>query len=379
MNHIELFAGCGGLTLGLEAAGFELVLANELSPMAAESFAYNLLNDNLEEMAKTGCRPTHTLWLNSNHQDLKSRLRENPFQFPAFGQVGYNDMPYDDNWKTLKGKLVVGSIVELNRLLEANPALITQLQTAFGSAGELDLVSGGPPCQSFSMAGKRMRDCEKNSLPWAFARFVELTNPKIALLENVTGILRPFTDSEGNLFHAWYEVAKVFASIGYVPLCLHVNARLAGVAQNRPRFIMIAVRRNHLEQLLIRELQSEVPLFEQPLRFYELVQAQQEKLPFGQLDFIDATSTSGHSVLKQSFLRGLVDNNEVSVQEALDDLKQNHASQPSAFVTELNNTFEPFLMGPRFAGSLFNHEHRKNSPLVQRRFRLYQVLQQVNN
>ncbi|GAA61481.1 hypothetical protein P20652_3360 [Pseudoalteromonas sp. BSi20652] len=43
MNHIELFAGCGGLTLGLESVGFETVLANELSPMAAETFAYNFL------------------------------------------------------------------------------------------------------------------------------------------------------------------------------------------------------------------------------------------------------------------------------------------------------------------------------------------------
>lgn len=42
-NHIELFSGCGGLSLGLEKAGFELLLANELSPMAAETFSYNFL------------------------------------------------------------------------------------------------------------------------------------------------------------------------------------------------------------------------------------------------------------------------------------------------------------------------------------------------
>ena len=48
MNHIELFAGCGGLSLGLETAGFQLLLANELSPMASETFAYNILNADLE-------------------------------------------------------------------------------------------------------------------------------------------------------------------------------------------------------------------------------------------------------------------------------------------------------------------------------------------
>ena len=52
MNHIELFAGCGGLSLGLEQAGFDLTLANELSPMAGETFAYNLLGEDLGALAE---------------------------------------------------------------------------------------------------------------------------------------------------------------------------------------------------------------------------------------------------------------------------------------------------------------------------------------
>ena len=48
MNHIELFAGCGGLSLGLETVGFNLLTANELSPMASETFAFNHLNTDLE-------------------------------------------------------------------------------------------------------------------------------------------------------------------------------------------------------------------------------------------------------------------------------------------------------------------------------------------
>ena len=52
MNHIELFAGCGGLSLGLDRAGFELTFANELSPMAAETFSHNFLDENLEESRK---------------------------------------------------------------------------------------------------------------------------------------------------------------------------------------------------------------------------------------------------------------------------------------------------------------------------------------
>ena len=91
------------------------------------------------------------------------------------------------------------------------------------------------------MAGLRQLKNERNQLPWEFARFVNLVNPRAVILENVSGILHAFND-EGRKFYAWFEVAKAFASIGYVPICLHVNAKYAGAAQNRPRFIMLALK-----------------------------------------------------------------------------------------------------------------------------------------
>ncbi|TEW53859.1 DNA cytosine methyltransferase [Psychromonas sp. RZ22] len=373
MNHIELFSGCGGLSLGLEQSGFELTMANELSPMAAESFAYNFFNENLEELANNGERAQHTLWLNSNFSELKPRLRENPFTFPAYHVDANTDIPI--NTLDLEGKLIVGSIVELNRLLDSDEKLVTQLRTAFGSPRGLDLVSGGPPCQSFSMAGLRKRDCEKNTLPWEFAKFVQHTQPKIAMLENVTGILRAFKDSEGNSFHAWYEVAKVFASIGYVPLCLHINARLAGIAQNRPRFIMMAVRHDHYEKIA-QQFEAgcaDEQLFTPSLKFYELVQELGESLPFGHLDYFDATKPIHIKLFEESFLSHLVNGDIVTVQDVLDDLKQNNPAEPSAFINNLNTTFE--ALPNRI--SLLNHDFRRNGEVVQRRFRLYQVLQAI--
>lgn len=377
MNHIELFAGCGGLSLGLKHCGYELTMANELSPMAAESFAYNFLNENLEALADESKAPSQAYWINSNFNDLKKRLRENPFTYPEFNdRNGYSDLPSD--WAELKGKLVVGSIVELNKLLDASPKLVQHLKTSFGDKRGLDLVSGGPPCQSFSMAGLREKNSDKNTLPWEFAKFVKHTQPKIALLENVTGILRAFKDDDGTLFHAWYEVAKAFAGIGYVPLCLHINARYAGIAQNRPRFIMISVRADHYQSLAssFEAGSSDAKLFEQSIKFFNLVQKEGNNLPFGHLDYFDVNKARDKQIIDNSFLSSLVNHASVSVSEALDDLKYNYAAPaPSAFVNKLNETFHRL---PK-RNDISNHEKRNNSEVVQRRFRLYQVLSAIDD
>jgi DNA (cytosine-5)-methyltransferase 1 len=101
LKYIELFAGCGGLSLGLESSGFELYFANEYSPMASETFAYNILKRNLknpEEWDKT-------LWIRSSYKkgDIR-RLREDPRKFQD------NIRREIDNAKNLKGKLIVGDI-----------------------------------------------------------------------------------------------------------------------------------------------------------------------------------------------------------------------------------------------------------------------------
>ena len=373
MNYIELFAGCGGLTLGLERAGFELLMANELSPMAAETFAYNHCHENLRALADedTPKKSEKTLWLSSQFQDLKSRLRENPFKYPPLGQ-GISDMPKLPS--DLKGKMVVGNLIQLNEFLQSNPEYVKEMKSGFGSGG-VDLISGGPPCQSFSLAGMRKKDCDKNSLPWEFANFVEILKPKFALLENVTGILRPFKE-DGVSYHAWFEVAKTFAGKGYVPLCLHINARLAGVPQNRPRFIMIAVRHNVINTIKGGFNEDEKSLFKEPLALYKAIKQGDDPI-LGELGFsyFDANKPKERLIFKNTFLAPLVEFEEadqVSVSDALDDLKINSATLKSKYVKGLNKTFSGLL---EKKVSLENHELRSNSPLVKRRFRLYQIMQ----
>ena len=371
MNFIELFAGCGGLSLGLKSTGFKLVLANELSPMAAETYAFNFFNEDLSLWGDSSISPRRTLWISSSHpaSELKSRLRENPFNFPKF-EDGYSDLP--SNGK-IDGSLLVGSIVELNNWLRQNPSVLNKIKSSFGRGG-IDLLSGGPPCQSFSMAGQRQLEAEKNSLPWEFAKFAKVVQPKVVLLENVTGILRPFKDKNGNSFYAWFELAKAFTAIGYIPLCLHLNAKAAGVPQNRPRFILIGIRKNFFEQLAKTFNAAEIKLFEQPLEFFHRTKNGDE-VELDALMYRDVSRAGDMELFKNSFLRHVVETkNYVTVSDAIDDLRENGVTE-SKFSTSLNKTFAKVLVKRKMR----NHELRNNNEQVRRRFRLYQVLQLVDN
>lgn len=380
MNYVELFAGCGGLSLGLKSLGGKMLLANELSPMAGQTFAYNLLTEDLADLAKKPIMPgTHlkTKWLSSNHllEDLSERLIENPQRYPALGD-GICDLPSDGIG--LQGSLVIGSVVELNKWLidPKNKNALTSLQSGFGH-GNIDLVSGGPPCQSFSMAGMRQYSNSRNVLPWEFVKFVQITQPKFALLENVTGILHPFV-VDGQKIYAWFEVAQAFAqigldenekSLGYVPICLHVNAKLAGVAQNRPRFIMINIRKDVYDRLRISLPQSDLTILDSSRHFFDKIRAGEvvkiDYLPVHDVD-------KNPSMFIGTFLHGLVNCDSASVKDAIDDLRVSETI-PSNYVEKINIQLGSFLP----EAPMGNHDYRKHGLDVKRRFRIYQILNKV--
>jgi DNA (cytosine-5)-methyltransferase 1 len=387
MNHIELFAGCGGLNLGLKAAGFSLLFANELSPMASATFAYNFFNEDLEDIAKRGVRPAEKLrtkWLSSAYEsaELKLRLRENTHQYPdPESSESHCDLIDHDDFKD---SIIVGDIRHLNTWLEQRPLITDEIRKAFG-AGRVDLVSGGPPCQSFSMAGMRQYSNARNRLPEEFANFVDKVRPKYVLLENVTGILRPFTIG-GKKIYAWFEVAQLFASIGYVALCLHVNAKHAGVAQNRPRFIMIGIDKDVLDtsrSALEKECDWGV-LFGSSIAFYDRVQKGEPVEP-EMLPCFDISSAKHKAVFESPLLKPLAKYSVETfrtVSQAIGDLNARKPAR-SSYVDEINDLLgkpiERFRRFPEGRCELQNNEHRVNTPLVKRRFRIYQILAEIAN
>jgi DNA (cytosine-5)-methyltransferase 1 len=128
--------------------------------------------------------------------------------------------------------------------------------------GELDVLVGGPPCQSFSTAGRRQTvNDPRGTLVWSFLRFVEVLRPKVFVMENVRGLLSaalhhrpiadrpnrgglPLSDDEqpGSVVEAWAEDLGKLNNGEYRVDCFEVNAVNYGAPQLRERVLFVGNR-----------------------------------------------------------------------------------------------------------------------------------------
>ncbi len=107
--------------------------------------------------------------------------------------------------------------------------------------GEIDIVIGGPPCQGFSLSGKRDAEDPRNNLFKSYLKIVRGLQPKIAVMENVRLLTSMKTaDGESVLKHIY----KDFDVSGYRVKHFEINAKNYGVPQHRERVIFIAVRKD---------------------------------------------------------------------------------------------------------------------------------------
>ena len=168
---IELFAGAGGLALGLEQSGFEHLGLIEIDKDAANTLKVNRNNWNV---------------LCEDIQSVESRNLEEEFGIEKY---------------------------------------------------ELDLISGGAPCQSFSYAGKRLGLNDiRGTMFYYFASFLNKLQPKMFLFENVKGLL---SHDKGKTFAT---ITDIFEQQGYKVNYKVLNALDYGVAQKMERLIVIGIR-----------------------------------------------------------------------------------------------------------------------------------------
>jgi DNA (cytosine-5)-methyltransferase 1 len=105
--------------------------------------------------------------------------------------------------------------------------------------GQIDAIIGGPPCQGFSLSGKRRVDDPRNSLFRHYLRFVDAFQPKIAVLENVR-LLTSMKSPNGG--YVKDEISSEFKSHGYSVRYFEIDAMNFGVPQHRDRVMFVAVR-----------------------------------------------------------------------------------------------------------------------------------------
>jgi len=208
LKVVDLFAGCGGLSLGLENAGFFPVFVNELNDDARRTY-------------------------------IDNRSEVNPLlASPDFHAADVKSMLASESYVT---------------------ALEKRFKKHFGFGhGELDLLVGGPPCQGFSGIGhRRSYSVEREQLPsnhlyQDMAALVYRLRPRAFLFENVRGLLNARWTSDGRKGEIWEDVLGTFKSLAdYNVTYKLVFAKDYGVPQNRPRVLMVGIRKDVKSALLV--------------------------------------------------------------------------------------------------------------------------------
>lgn len=186
-KYIDLFAGAGGLSLGLHQSGWKGIFAIEKSPDAFKTLNYNLIQ-------------------NKNH-----------FDWPKW-------LPKEAH--------------DINEVLNNHKDKLSKLK------GKVTMIAGGPPCQGFSMAGKRNEFDLRNDLINSYISFVKIVEPKIIFFENVKGFTMEFKKNKEKGIAYSSQVTQKLDEAGYYVKGQLINFGDYGVPQKRTRFILVGIKKS---------------------------------------------------------------------------------------------------------------------------------------
>jgi DNA (cytosine-5)-methyltransferase 1 len=182
---IDLFAGAGGFSLGIEQAGFDILVAVECDPIHACTHAFNF------PLTETLCRDVVNITANVIRQAAHKSWQK-------YHQHSSKPFP---NWNE-----------------------------------KIDLVFGGPPCQGFSLMGKRDLEDIRNTLIFHFCRLVLELRPQYFVMENVPGI------AAGKYKKTLLQLENAFENAGYNVRQAILNAADFSVPQKRQRLFLVGNR-----------------------------------------------------------------------------------------------------------------------------------------
>ena len=151
----------------------------------------------------------------------------------GFEDAGFNSILAIDFWAPALETYNYNRVKKVGEVQD-----ITKLDESYFSKYDTDNlcgVVGGPPCQGFSMAGKRIIDDDRNKLYRDYFRILSLLKPKFFLMENVVGL----TNLNGGVIKE--DIIKRASEIGYKVFFDILCASDYGVPQNRRRAIFIGL------------------------------------------------------------------------------------------------------------------------------------------
>ena len=191
-TFIDLFSGCGGTALGLMRAGWRGLFGVEREKMAFETLSHNL---------------------------VRERTCGVEFEWPE--------------WLPVKP-------ISLQSLMKKHGGNLSGLRN------RVDLVSGSPPCQGVSMAGRRKRDDSRNRLWGEYAKFIGIVRPRLIFMESVKGFCHAYKGKDGRRLAPFSEQLMKRLGGDYHLDYVVLSCQLFGAPQRRDRFFMVGVRRDQI-------------------------------------------------------------------------------------------------------------------------------------
>ncbi|MFH1656941.1 MAG: DNA (cytosine-5-)-methyltransferase [bacterium] len=169
----------------------------------------------------------------------------------GFGWAGYNIIAANDNFKQAcdtyrtnhKNTLLIEGDIT-NRDIHHKILEVSKKR-------KIDIIVGGPPCQGFSHAGKRIIDDPRNFLYKEFVNIVKKIRPKVFIMENVEGIL---TINEGRTYE---EIKNNFKKLGYSVVGHKLHTAMFGIPQKRKRVVIIGTLKGDPESFFPKAIISD--------------------------------------------------------------------------------------------------------------------------